>query len=210
MKPCTTALAALLFAAFQFSPSLAPAAELTTIRQGDEAISVADHVLFNTETIVEGATTLVRDLRDGSVVATVTSRALTPDTAYSIWWAIFNEPQYCATPYDCKVTDLEVFGGDPQVRASVFWGGGFVADALGSGNTVMTLRKGRTARERFAQTKDYGLANVGGAEIHVVLRSHGPASVAGTLATQIGTANEACPPGGCTNVFASIHTAAQR
>lgn len=174
-----------------------------------EATSVSDHVIFNTDQIVNGATILIRDGYSNSVSATISSNALESDTAYSIWWAIFNEPGFCAEPFACTVSDLEVFGGDAQIKASVFWAGGFVSDQSGTANTALRLGLGTTSRERFAQTKDYGLQNLWGAEIHLVMRTHGPTGIAGSVAEQIGTANMACPPDGCQNVFASVHLAGQ-
>ena len=172
-----------------------------------ESVEVSNHVIFNTSDIVDGATILIRDVRNRVINATITSRALDPDTAYSIWWAVFNNPQFCAEAFSCKVSDLEVFGGDPRIKASVFWGGGFVSDGFGTANTSLRLTPGRTQRELFAQTQDHGLKNFWDSEIHVVLRSHGPTGLAGTVAEQIGTANLACPPAGCQNAFASIHIA---
>lgn len=170
-----------------------------------ESIENSDHYVFNTADKVNGATTLIRNFRNREVVAHISSQALEPDTAYSIWWAVFNRPQFCAEPYTCKVTDIEAMGGDPRVKASVFWGGGFVSDDSGTSNTTIELQTGRTGRELFANTQNYGLQNLAWAEIHIVLRSHGPVGVAGPVADQIGTANEACPDDGCKNVFASIH-----
>lgn len=170
-----------------------------------ESIENSDHYAFNTSDRVNGATTLVRDFENREVVAHISSKALEPDTAYSIWWAVFNRPRYCEEPYTCKVSDLEAMGGDPRVRASVFWGGGFVSDDSGTSNTTIELNAGRTGRELFGNTKNYGLQNLIWAEIHVVLRSHGPVGVAGPVSDQIGTANEACPDDGCKNVFASVH-----
>jgi len=174
-----------------------------------EVTSISDHTVFNSSQVVDGATILVRDYAHDTVHASISSRALEPDTAYSIWWAIFNEPQHCTEAYVCTVNDLEVFGGDPSVKASVFWAGGFLSDQSGVANTTLRLGTGRTDRELFAQTENHGLQNLLGAEIHVVLRTHGPAGVAGSIAEQIGTANMACPTDGCQNVFASIHLAEQ-
>ena len=170
-----------------------------------ESVEVSNHYVFNTDSVVDGATVLVRDFKDGTVSASISSRALDPETAYSIWWAVFNRPQYCEEPYRCGVTDLPPFGGDPRIRASVFWGGGFVSDPFGMANSSLKLRVGRTSRELFAQTQPYGLGNIRKAEIHVVLRSHGPIGIAGSVAEQIGTATLACPDEGCVNTFASIH-----
>ena len=170
-----------------------------------ESIEIADHHIFNTDIEVDGATILIRDFDNKIITATVSTGALEPDWAYSIWLAVFNYPQYCITPGECGPADLEVNGGNPSVKASVFWGGGLVADGSGSANTVFTLLKGKTKRELFAMSKDWGLQNFGGAEIHVVLRSHGVAGIAGPVSQQIGTATEACPETGCKNEFASIH-----
>ncbi|MFK7894710.1 MAG: hypothetical protein AB8G23_02680 [Myxococcota bacterium] len=168
-----------------------------------ESVEVRDHFVFGVDERVDGATVLVRDFRNRQIDATITSRALDADTSYSIWWAVFNRPEFCAEPYACQVSDLK---GDWRIKPSVFWAGGFISDGEGYGNTAIRLVPGRTRRELFGNTKNYGLQNLKGAEIHVVLRTHGPAGLAGTVAEQVGTATEACPSDGCANVFVSIHS----
>jgi hypothetical protein len=171
-----------------------------------ESIENSDLYVFNTNNTVPGAVLLVRDFQDEVVKVSLSTSALTPDTAYSVWWAVFNNPEFCAVPGECAVTDLEVFGGDPRVEASVFWGAGLLADAFGNGNVSFDLKPGRTHRPLFGGTQNYGLRNLGGAVLHVVLRSHGTAGVYGTVAEQIGSdASSACPPSGCVNEFASFH-----
>lgn len=170
-----------------------------------ESVQVADHFMFNPggdPIIAPGATILIRDFRAGIITATMTSAALTPDYAYSIWWVVFNRPQHCAVPKQCQISDLM----NDAVKPSVFWGGGLLADGDGYGTTQLELRRGRTDRELFANTKNYGLQNLKKAEIHLVLRSHDDIGVAGTVAKQLGTANEACPAILCRNVFFSVHT----
>jgi hypothetical protein len=170
-----------------------------------ESVEVSNHHVFNTSNVVDGATVLIRNFRDDVVEATVSTRALEPEVAYSIWWAIFNRPQYCVIPYECGLPDLEINGGDPRVRVSVFWGGGLVADMSGTANHSVRLLPGRTDRELFANSKNYGLIDIRRAEIHLVLRTHGPAGIAGTVGEQVGSAFLACPSSGCVNAFASIH-----
>ncbi len=174
-----------------------------------ESVQISDHVIFGTSMAVNGATTLIRDYRNRVVTADVTTGALEPDFAYSMWWVVFNNPEYCATPWACTGGDLEINGGDLRVKASVFYAGGMLADGTGSTNTQIKLLPGRTKRELFAMSKDYGLKNFRKAEIHLVIRSHGLAGIAGPVSQQIGTANEACPESGCANVFASVHLSAR-
>ena len=169
-----------------------------------ESIQVADHFMFgNPPVLVQGATILVRDFAAKVITATLETAALEPHTAYSIWWVVFNRPHHCAVPYECAGSDL----GNPAVEGSVFWGGGLLADGDGYGNTQIELRRGRTERELFGPMRDDGLQRLRDAEIHLVLRTHGQAGVAGPVAAQIGTANEACPPSDCRNVFFSVHKA---
>lgn len=173
-----------------------------------ESVEIGDHYVFNTPIKVNGATILIRDFRNQVVNASVSSMALEPYEAYSIWWAVFNYPRFCDQPFRCSVQDLEVNKGDPRVRASVFWAGGLVADANGAANASLQLLPGRTQRETFAKSRNLGLLNLRGAELHLVLRSHGPAGEAGPLSAQVGSANKACPAGDpkeCKNVFASFH-----
>jgi len=164
-----------------------------------ESVEVSDHTTFGTGEKVNGATILYRDLRNRTVTGNLSSNALMPNGAYSIWLAIFNRPRKCAMPFACATSDI----GNPAVRASVIYGGGFVSDADGTGSATFSLVPGRTGREVFAGSDDGLLSMM--AEIHVVLRSHGEAGVAGPVAKQIGTANEACPDDECANVFFSIH-----
>ena len=169
-----------------------------------ESVEVSDLFAIGTTDKVNGAVTVVRDLRNRVIHATVAHSAAEPDAAYSIWAAIFNFPQFCIVPYMCSSADIGSEDRDPRVRPSVIWAGGFVADSYGNASTSMQLLPGKTEREVFAGG-DYGLLNPRKAEIHFVLRTHGPAGVAGPVAKQIGTANEACPMSGCANQFFSLH-----
>lgn len=172
----------------------------------DESVEVSNHRIFPAGPEVDGYTVLVRDFRNKEVRIDVASAALEPDTAYSIWLVAFNNPEHCAMPYACSPADL----ANPDVRGSAFWGGGILADENGYGSTSMVLQPGRTERELFANMSDLGLQDIHRAEIHIVLRSHGPTGLAGSVADQIGTAFLACPggvPAGCVNRFASVHVA---
>ncbi len=169
-----------------------------------ESVEVSDLFAIGTTNKVNGGVILIRDFHNRVINATMTTSAAVPDAAYSMWWAVFNFPQFCIVPRMCSSADIGSPDRDPRVKPSVFWAGGFVADSYGSANTSLRLVPGRTNREVFAGT-DFGLISVRGPEIHLVLRTHETAGVAGPVAQQIGTAGEACPMSGCVNEFFSTH-----
>ena len=172
-----------------------------------ESVEISDFYKFNTTEKVAGATILTRDYNNNVVDVDLSINTLEPGQAYSIWIAVFNNPWYCSND-ECGLDDIPGVNpsADPRVHPSVFYGGGFLADNSGSGRAAVKIVPGRTKRELFGATKNYGLERLWGTEIHVVLRSHGPALV-GSVAEQIGTASGACntPNGMCANVFSSFH-----
>ena len=169
-----------------------------------EAVDVQSLKEFGTGVVTTGAVILTRDFVNGRLNGDVSSTALMPGDAYSIWWVIFNFPQHCAVPYACAGSDI---GGSPKAQASAIWGGGFVADQFGTANASLGLVKGPTVGREILAGSDAGLISLQDAEIHVVLRTHGPVGVAGPVDRQIGTANDACPMAGCMNKFFSVHKA---
>lgn len=168
-----------------------------------ESVDVQNLQEFGTGVLTNGAVILTRDLQNWRLNADLTSTALVPGDAYSIWWVIFNFPRFCAEPYQCAGSDI---AGSSRAWASAIWGGGFVADEFGDANTSLGLVRGKTRREVLSGT-NVGLINIRRAEVHIVLRTHGPAGIAGPVANQIGTANDACPMEGCANKFFSVHRA---
>ena len=175
-------------------------------RWAAESVEISDFYVFNTDQKVNGATILVRDFVNRVIDVDLSIDALDPGGAYSIWVAVFNNPWYCSDA--CGLDDLPGINpaADKRVRPSVFYGGGFLADSGGSGTASFKIVPGRTSRELFAATENYGLERLWGSEIHIVLRSHG-AAVTGSVANQIGTASGTCntATGMCQNVFTSFH-----
>lgn len=172
-----------------------------------ESLEISDFYRFNSDEKVNGATILVRDFNNNVIDASFSIADLDPNSVYSIWLAVFNNPRYCSDD-DCGLDDIPGVNpaADPRVHPSVFYGGGFIADDGGNGHATFKIVPGRTSRELFGGTKNYGLERVWGPHIHVVLRTHGPA-VTGSVAHQMGTASGTCntPSGMCENVFASFH-----
>ena len=161
--------------------------------------------LFMTPTLVPGASaTLVRN--DNGVGMSLHTSGLTPGDAVTVWWVIFNKPQYCTHGMfgaKCGIGDLLVFGGDPRVESSLLYAAGHVIGGDGVGDYGAYLREGELTRDTLFGP---GIENSRTADVHLVVHDHGPA--------QPGIVNEeihsfgVCNPT-CTDIQAAAFEAAQ-
>jgi hypothetical protein len=105
--------------------------------------------------------------RDGvSVSDKVQSRNLVPGHAYTVWLAIFNDPANCVD--GCGEDDIENGTGDP----AVIWSGvGGIANGGGNLNGNGYVSEGNP---QGYQMLFGAFSNAQGAEIHNVVRDHGP------------------------------------
>lgn len=163
-------------------------------------VSVSDVIDITDGTTVLGSSTLGRDEQD--IEMRLETSAMPDLTAATIWWVIFNEPDACATS-PCGLGDL----GVPAVQADVLYAAGRV---VGGGNPAefeARLAPGETDGSIFPLLglPVSGLLNPMGAEVHLVVRTHGPA-IADLVEQQIGTFNGGCPPNTCEDIQFSIHT----
>ncbi len=130
---------------------------------------------------VEGSATLHRN--NNGVTVNVKTSGLTPGYAYTLWIIPFNEPVGVCASTGCTPDDLFDAHGD------VIYGTGHVVGGNGKGNFSAHLNEGDTGR-----VTEYGLTDAQGAEIHVVIRCHGPA-IPGMISEQIHTFNGGCNEG---------------
>ena len=135
---------------------------------------------------------------DGVSVNIVTSM-LRKGHTYTVWWVVFNNPGACSDP-GCGGDDL----GTEAVNATVIWAtGGVIAqsgddDDGGSktgGDFTAHLNEGE---KPFPEDggfglpgDDDGLEDAKSAEVHIVVRSHGPA-IKGKVDDQITSFNGGC------------------
>ena len=130
---------------------------------------------------VVGDARLVRT--DAGVSYNLRTTGLTHGDATSIWWVIFNNPDACGTS-PCGMLDLF----NPAVAVSVQSGGGNMVGASGNSAYAGHLSVGETTNPHPFVHTDYetrpegpdpvanpGLLDPRGAEIHLVVRTHGPA-----------------------------------
>ena len=145
--------------------------------------------------IVTGSSSLLR--KSNGITVNYKTTGLTPGYAYTLWWVIWNNPQECLIEGECS--DLD-FGNAAAVGVDVLYAAGHVVGNSGVGNFSGHLNAG----DDSGSINDlFGLPPAGGlqsgktysAEVHLVLRSHGPA-IPGEVNEQISGYL-----GGCTTFF---------
>lgn len=153
------------------------------------------------------------------VVATLHTRELTPDDVVTMWWVIFNEPANCTDA--CGEDDIFVVDQDgrlvigdnglelniEQVEAakiSVLGATGNVIGENGEGHFSAVLTTGDNPNVVFGPS----LLDPINAEIHLVLRTHGPLNP-DALDEQIIAFNGGCaaefPNEPCQDVQFAVH-----
>ena len=174
----------------------------------------ADPLAFNLNAGILGPVLVGGGLLDRSrqsirAKVAVTGLSLT-EAPYTAWWVVFNNPEGCTTPLACGPVDLL----NAEADVVVFHATGFFSDANGAANFTAELASGPmpAGTGTFLNGEDgIGLrqANGLGAEVHIVVRGHGPApdpndgSAGFTTAEQISQFNGGCvgaigdPPDAC-------------
>jgi len=136
-----------------------------------------------------------------------------PGHAYTLWFVVFNFPENCIVPYACGEDDIFVSPGPPGT--DIFYGAGNVVG--GTGTINLGGRVGIRDEGHFPGFGP-GFLNPLTAEIHLVLRGHGP-KVPANMPAQINSYAGGCevflgPPGPpdvadevgeCADVQFSIH-----
>jgi hypothetical protein len=122
--------------------------------------------------------------------------------AYTFWWVIWNNPENCVVENACLDPDFPLPGSVVNdVGVEVMYAGGHVVGNNGKGNFSGHLNAGDDTPE--SMNTSFGFPSVGGlavgntfdAEVHIVLRTHGPV-VPGLVNEQISSYG-----GGCDDPF---------
>ncbi len=135
--------------------------------------------------VVKGASsTLERE--SNSIETSMHTVMLPAGTANTLWYVIFNEPSKCKVAFGCGAADL----GNPMVKGSVQFADGMFVGAAGVADFESELVVGDKSTCQPGKPCS-GLLNPLGAEIHLVVRNHGPAQP-GREAAQIGSFAGGC------------------
>lgn len=139
-----------------------------------------------------GTSRLLRN--DNALTFSINSSHFEAGTAVTVWMMIFNNPENC-TDGECGEDDIF----DPEARAAVktdvvFAGSGRVIQKSGKATFAGHRNDGDNSDSIVPILFDeeaYGLINARKAEIHFVIRSHGPL-IPGIIQEQISTFNAGC------------------
>jgi hypothetical protein len=139
-----------------------------------------------------GAASLTRN--DNGVATRITVDDADPGV-YTLWWVVWNTPEDCGTPWACVEADLF----NPDAGLAIGYGGGALVGPRGRLQLSAHLSQGATL-DGFpypefgalgVQLTETSLLDARQAEIHLVLRSHGP-KVPGQVDEMLHTFNGAC------------------
>ena len=171
--------------------------------------------VFNTITgDIIGESTLNRN--GNGVTINFNTSGLMPGHAYTLWWVIWNKPENCIDPGACAEPD---FANALNVEVQLLYAAGHVAGNNGKGNFSAHLKENDDSgsiHELFGLPNFGGIQNAKTAEIHAVIRSHGP-KIPGLVNEQINSYEGGCTvnfpafteipdePGECGDIIASIH-----
>lgn len=167
----------------------------------DHTVSIRPVMSVVSGQVVPGTGTILVRTKE-TVFATMHTSGLTPGTAVTFWFGIFNSPGNCATR-PCTAADF----ANPNVQGSVANGGGQIIGADGTVTYGAFRTVGDTTGVAPGIGTGQGLLDPRRAEIHLVTRFHGPANLIDLviLGQQLSMFNGGCPPNTCTNLQASIH-----
>lgn len=166
-----------------------------------------------TDGVAVGTSTITRTTGGVSIVNHTTG--LTSGDAVTNWFVVFNNPEACIVPGECSDADLVAFVGslDPEnpdaaqnpVGIDVLFATGHVVNGNRT-SFAAHLAVGDTSGSLFGPFS-VGLQDPFKAEVHSIVRTHGPA-IPGIVNAQIRTVEGGCDPDTdepCEDVQAAVH-----
>jgi hypothetical protein len=117
--------------------------------------------------------------RGDSVVWIRANTTRLPPGTYTTWWVVFNNPSACEGA--CDMADFPQNGGNPDVMASVLYATGGAVGSNGVGYFIAYLEEGVLPTPGSQHRFGPGLLDAESAEIHFVVKFHGPPASDPTL-----------------------------
>jgi hypothetical protein len=163
-----------------------PELEATFARHTGRAAVHSQSPVWTFATLAEvGSSRLVRN--DNGVSFNLRTSMLERGTAATLWIVIFNSPENCVG--DCDEPDLF----NPATNADVLYAAGHVIGGSGKATFAGSRRVADNSGSVFAALglPAPGLVDARTAEIHLVVRTHGP-KIRGMVSEMIRTFNGGC------------------
>jgi len=136
-----------------------------------------------------GESTLVRT--DAGISASYRTSGVPAGQAVTLWFVVFNNPSACSGP--CGAVDLFF---NPAAGGDFLVGAGHVIGGSGTANFGASLRVGDISGSAFAEIgmpeRSVGLTNPRGAQVALLLHSHGPMLSGADLVSQLGSFTGGC------------------
>ncbi len=174
-------------------------------------VSRADVQRFDDPSQVVGSSHLAR--KSGGVRLQLRAGGLAADNAATLWVVVFNNPEACVGECD----DPDLFE-NPATQADLLYAGGDIANAQGKvnyGASIGTNDPSASIMPLFGLPA-WGILDSSRAEIHFVIRDHGP-RIPGLATAQTTTFNGGCQgfgpefgtpgPNTCTEPYFASHYA---
>jgi hypothetical protein len=174
---------------------------------GNVKTTIAPVQLISTGAVIPAAgASLARN--NNGVLGSMSTSQLTPNHVITFWWAIYNNPEFCANP-TCAPPDLN----NPAVNGSLQFGAGTVADAGGRASFSGYLAEGDNTGSYLnpmfpnMPNPSAGIFDTKKAQIHLAVRTHGlpnadPAVLQQQLTSFPGGCSVAAPP--CATVQVAV------
>src|SRR6266536_1412329 len=148
---------------------------------------------------VVGSSTLNRT--GSGISVSLHTTGLPAGHAVTVWWMVFNHPAACITgttggSFRCGMADMD----NPAAGLSVLYAAGHVIDGSGAADFGGSLAEG----DADGAIMGAGLDDAAAADVHLVVRDHGPADP-GMVDRQIHTFGNCTPT--CTDLQMSVHQA---
>jgi hypothetical protein len=172
----------------------------STVFAAPAAKDTVDVIDFNTGVSIDSGVAVSDLVRTNHGVSmTLDTSGLEPG-AYTNWFVIFNHPENCGT-FPCGEVDVDPSDGN-GVGSSVVFATGNVVDSSGLGGFGAHLSEGNTSGALFGP----GLLDARAAEVHLIVRYHGPV-IPALMPGQIHSVGGGCGPGlfACVDVQAAVH-----
>ena len=162
--------------------------------QENEVTTSSTYRMTDASSVIGDSSTLARS--KDRIAATLQTSDLQEGNAYTMWWVIFNNPEECEHPVPgiTSCGEGDVFGepfGETPVQVSVQFAAGNIVSQIGTISLGADLNVGELPTQPGQLVFGPGLIDAKKAEVHLVVRDHGP-YIPGMVEAQLTTFGGAC------------------